>query len=269
MIWLLVFLVIFLLALSLRYAWWRPSIALCHPRILMYHMINTPKKGARFNKLRVSPRMFEYQIRKLKEQGWYFAFMSELQHSIELPSKTVFLTFDDGFQDNFLNAHPILQKYSAKATLYLVVDRYNRDWSTSKKIHHNSGELMQEPKLTDSQISKMLESNLWELGGHTLTHANLAKLSPDEKWQEISTCRTQLEELFSTQVSSFAYPFGIYDDKDVELAQLAGFHSAVTTEAGINTNLQKNFRLKRIKISGKDSHLTFWLRMRTGFRGKS
>lgn len=60
------------------------------------------------------------------------------------PEKTVAITFDDGYLDNLENAYPILEKYQAKATIYVVVDRHDRDWSTYKKAHHNSGELARE-----------------------------------------------------------------------------------------------------------------------------
>lgn len=51
----------------------------------------------------------------------------------EHPAKTIAITFDDGYLDNLQNAYPILEKYQAKATVYVVVDRHDRDWSTYKK----------------------------------------------------------------------------------------------------------------------------------------
>lgn len=269
MIWGAVFLGLVMLVLfSKRYGWWRPAVGLNHPRILMYHMVSEHRPGAKFNKLRVKPEAFEWQIRWLRDNGWHFALMSELAAPDQLPPKTVFLTFDDGFEDNYRLAHPVLQKYGAKATLYLVVDRFDRDWSTAKKAHHNTGELMREPKLTDGQVSTMLGSGCWELGGHTLTHANLARLDEEQKLAEIRGCREQLESCFGVDVSSFAYPFGIYDQTDVALAEKAGFTSAVTTVEGIDTDLQTRcFELSRVKVSGKDNRLAFRLRMRTGRRG--
>lgn len=257
-----------LLAFSKRYAWWRPAVGLEHPRVLMYHMVSEHQPKAKFNKLRVKPAAFEWQVRWLKENGWHFAFMSELRNPERLPPKTVFLTFDDGFADNYEKAHPVLQAYGAKATLYLVVDRFDRDWSSAKKAHHNTGELMRELKLSDEQVAAMLASGCWELGGHTLTHANLARLDEQQKFSEIKGCRDQLEDQFRTVISSFAYPFGIYDALDVSLAKKAGFVSAVTTIEGIDTDLlASSHELSRVKISGKDNRLAFRLRMRTGRRG--
>lgn len=269
MIWsILLLALLVLLVFSKRYGWWRQPVDSSHPRILMYHMVSEHRPGAKFNKLRVKPHHFEWQVRWLKDNGWYFAVMSELAEPEQLPSKTVFLTFDDGFADNYHQAHPVLQKYSARATLYLVVDRFDRDWSTAKKAHHNSGELMREPKLSDDQVDEMLASGCWELGGHTLTHANLARLNEAQKLAEIKGCREQLAARFGVSVSSFAYPFGIYDKADVALTAQAGFTSAVTTVEGINRDLRRRcHELRRVKISGKDNRLAFRLRMRTGRRG--
>ncbi|MCP8686265.1 polysaccharide deacetylase family protein [Marinobacterium sedimentorum] len=267
MIWLGVTLLLASAVFSHRYAWWRPAVDNSHPRILMYHMVSEHRPRARFNKLRVPPAMFEYQVRWLKQNGWHFALMSELADPAALPAKTVLLTFDDGFEDNYRNAHPILQKYGACATLYLVVDRFDRDWSTSKKAHHDSGELMHEPKLSDDQVRAMLASGCWELGGHTRTHANLARLDAIGKKAEIADGREQLEQRFDAPVRSFAYPFGIYDAQDVRLTEAAGFDNAVTTVEGIDADIcARRFELSRVKVSGKDSRLAFRLRMRTGRR---
>ncbi len=246
-----------------RYAWWRQPVDLRHPRILMYHMIGSHKPRARFNKLRVETEEFERQVRWLKEQGWNFVFMSELLRPVQ--PKTVAITFDDGYRDNLLNADPVLRRYGAKATLYLVVDRHNRDWSSYKKSSHDDGELMHEPKLADQDMAEMLSSNRWELGAHTLTHAYLPSLSKSTRSDEILSGKKQLEATFGVSVLSFAYPFGIYESVDVEYVRQAGFRTAVTTNQGISENIfAEMFALRRIKVNGHDGRLAFWLRMRTG-----
>ncbi|MFH4146751.1 polysaccharide deacetylase family protein, partial [Acinetobacter baumannii] len=81
---------------------------------------------------------------------------------------------------NLRNAYPILEKYQAKATIYVVVDHHDRDWSTYKKAHHNSGELARGPKPSDGQVRFLAKSGLVEIGSHTMTHANLDKLTDEE-----------------------------------------------------------------------------------------
>ena len=235
----------------------------------MYHMITPHKPGTKFNGLRVTPERFEQQVKWLHDEGWHFLTMSELMTpEATLPEKTVAITFDDGYEDNCLNAWPILKKYQAKATLYLVVDRHNNDWSTNKKAHHNSGELVREPKLSDAQVTEMVQSGVFELGGHTVSHINLATADVAKKEAEISGCKTSLEQQYHTTVTSFAYPFGIHTPEDEQLVESAGFTHAVLAEGGIETcRYSRPFLLRRVKISGKDSFLAFLCRIRTGQRG--
>ena len=255
--------ILILMFVSHQFTWWRPTVSYQHPRILMYHMISRQQPKKRFNKLRVDPIEFERQIRWLKENGWNFIHMSELKKGKS--GKNIALTFDDGYRDNFLVADPILKKYDAKGTLYLVVDRHNRDWSSRKKAHHADDELKAEPKLLDQDVIQMLRSGRWELGGHTLTHDNLLNLNRAECQNEIATCRTNLEEQFETKVSSFAYPFGLFNESHVEMVKSAGFKGAVTTIQGISTNIfADSFTLPRIKVSGQDGLMSFRLRIRTG-----
>jgi len=250
---------------SLENRWWRTTVDYRHPRLLMYHMVSPHRPGAKFNKLRVPPERFEEQIKYLSESGWYFAHVSELAHP--LPEKTVVITFDDGYQDNLIYADKVLATYGAKATLYLVVERFDRDWSTAKKAHHDSGELMREPKLTDAEVTAMLASRRWELGAHTLTHANLPTLNHDDRRREIIQGKRTLEAQFQVEVASFAYPFGIYDATDIRLAQEAGFQFAVTTIEGIDDlDHVEPLELRRVKISGKERLWQFALRLRTGRR---
>jgi peptidoglycan/xylan/chitin deacetylase (PgdA/CDA1 family) len=268
MIWLLIP-VLGVIWFSWRYAWWRPTISTRVPRILMYHMVAPHRPGARFNGLRVTPKRFEQQLAWLVGNGWTSLTLSELLKCGEaIPEKAVVLTFDDGFADNLHRALPLLEKYNCKATLYLVVDRQDREWSTAKKAHHDSGELKNEGKLSDEEVRQMLRSGRVELASHTLTHPNFLNLGDEEKLVELTESKHLLEEKFDVSVESFAYPFGYYRSGDDKLVQQAGYSSAVTTESGLNDfSGCSRFLLKRVKISGKDNLLAFILRMRGGRRG--
>lgn len=252
---------------SVRHAWWRRTIPWSRPRVLMYHMIAPPRPGARFNGIRVSPEMFARQLAWLRAEGFAFGSMRDLAAG-RANQRTVVLTFDDGYRDNLLNALPLLQKHDARATLYLVVQRDGGDWSVKKKAHHDSGELAREPKLSDEEVRALLASGRFELGAHTLTHANLARLDPDQKRIEIAGSKDALEQRFGVEVTSFAYPFGIWDASDRDIAEAAGFSTAVTTVPGIDAWPPPDpFALRRVKISGKEGFFAFRTRVRTGQRG--
>ena len=262
-----------LLAFCWRFAWWRRTVPYRHPRILMYHMVAPALPGGRFNKLRVPPAAFEGQRRPLVAEGWRFVFLSELSAGSggadeKADEKTVALTFDDGYRDNFLAAHPLLAKHGAKATLFLVADRCGRDWSTAKSPRHADGELGREAKLRDADVRTMLVSGVWELGAHTRTHALLPSLDAAGRRREIAGGKADLEREFDAAVGSFAYPFGIFGQADREAVAAAGYRWAVTTNPGISKDLEAEAHaLKRIKVSGKDGAFAFALRLRTGRRG--
>jgi peptidoglycan/xylan/chitin deacetylase (PgdA/CDA1 family) len=258
---------IVMMVFSYKYAWWKPAVDWKRPRVLMYHMVREHIEGAKFNKLRVKPAEFEKQIAWMKSAGCHFVTLQELQQNWgKHPEKTVAITFDDGYLDNLENAYPVLEKYQAKATIYVVVDRHDRDWSTYKKAHHNSGELAREPKLNDEQVKFLAQTGRIEIGSHTLTHANLDKLDDEACFIELTESKQQLERLIRQPVQSFAYPFGIYSARDVELARKAGYDNAVTTQEGIDDASPDFMQLQRIKISGKDSMFAFKLRMKLGKR---
>lgn len=259
-----------LLAFSHRYAWWRPTVDWRQPRVLMYHMISPHRPKAKFNKLRVPPEQFAAQVQWLAEQGFHCVTMETLISQWDrLPPKTVAITVDDGYADNLHAMLPILQQYNVPATIYVVVDRHDRDWSVYKKSHHNSGELALETKLTDAEVQTLVASGLIEIGSHTLTHANLPRLEPADRARELVESRLALQGLTGQPVDSFAYPFGLYGEADVAAARAAGYSNAVTTIEGIDSvNPRPDFlQLKRIKVSGKDTLYAFKCRMRTGQRG--
>ena len=267
MIYLFLFTAVVFVVFSLKYAWWKPAKDWKYPRVLMYHMVREHIKGAKFNKLRVKPIQFEKQIAWMKSEGYTFVTMQTLvQNWGKHPEKTVALTFDDGYLDNLTNALPILKKYDVPATIYVVVDRHDRDWSTYKKAHHNSGELMREKKLSNEQLMELVESGLIEIGSHTITHANLNLLDDILCEQEMRNSKEQLQTITGQSINSFAYPFGIYSERDVEVAKKIGYTNAVTTIEGIDGNNPDMMQLQRIKISGKDSIFAVRLRLRLGKR---
>jgi peptidoglycan/xylan/chitin deacetylase (PgdA/CDA1 family) len=115
-------------------------------------------------------------------------------------------------------------------------------------------------------VKFLANSGLVEIGSHTMTHANLDKLDDAQCLSELTQSKLQLEQLIQQPVTSFAYPFGIYSVRDVQLAKQAGYQNAVTTIEGIDGPQPDFMQLQRIKISGKDSLFAVKLRLKLGKR---
>ena len=268
-IWFIVVLLFMFIYFSYRYAWWKRPVDYQYPRILMYHMIRDAIPGKKFNSLRVSPENFEKQIKYLYDNGWSSYTISEaVKRKDALPLKSVVITFDDGYQDNLVNALPILKKYAFKATIYLVNDRHDRDWSGYRKAKNEGAGLKDEAKLSDDEVKELLESGLIEIGAHTLTHVNLNSLNATESKREICNSKEQIEALFEIECKSFAYPFGLYDHKDKKILKECAYSNAVSTKVGIaDLNTCDLFEISRVTVSGKDNFFAFILKLKTGKRG--
>jgi len=268
-IWYIIILFLLFVYFSYRYAWWKRVVDYRYPRILMYHMIREAIPGKKFNSLRVSPEAFEAQIKYLYDNEWKSYTMSEaMAQKNSLPIKSVVITFDDGYRDNLTNALPILKKYGFKATIYLVNDRHDRDWSGYRKAKNEGAGLKDEPKLSDDEVRELLDSGLIEIGAHTLTHANLNDLNILESQREICGSKEEIEAQFKVECHSFAYPFGLYGIKDEKIVMNCAYTNAVTTQLGIaDLHTCDPFKIPRVTVSGKDNFFAFWLKLRTGKRG--
>ena len=97
------------------------------------------------------------------------------------------------------------------------------------------------------------------LGIHTVSHPNLAKLSPDAVWKEIAYSKEKLEGFIGQKAEFFAYPYGKrshYNNNVVEILKQSGFQCALTTEMGANNGKDDLYQLKRVG-SPNDCHLLF------------
>ncbi|ASM35117.1 polysaccharide deacetylase [Campylobacter sputorum subsp. bubulus] len=249
---------------SIRLKWWLKDIDYKIPRVLMYHMIanHLPKNKSKFNRLRVSPKSFEKQLIWLKKNGFKSYFLSELSPNLE--PKSVVITFDDGYKDNFTNALPLLKKYGFKATIFIVCNRFDNNWASDKDLKKPSPELNAEEMLSDDEVKMMIESGFIEIGSHTLNHANLPSLSLKEKEMEIKNSKSLIEEKFGITCKSFAYPFGFYDKNDIILAKNSGYKFATTTTPDVVRSKYSNFEIPRLMISGRGNLLHFILKIKKG-----
>ena len=251
----------------IKFKWWKKNSCYSYPRVLMYHMISEhlSKKQSKFNRLRVKPKEIEKQLLWLKKNGFKSFTLSELVNLENIPKKSVVLTFDDGYEDNFTNAFPLLQKYGFKATIYIVLNRFENNWATDKDLGKSSNELNNEKMLSDEQIKLMIESGLIEIGSHTLDHVNLPKLDKEEKEKQLIESKKQLEEIFNIKCVSFAYPFGFYDKESLKMVENVGYSNATTTVSGIVDKIKfSKFEIPRIMVSGRQGLFFFIYKMKKG-----
>ncbi|HAH32447.1 MAG TPA: hypothetical protein DCL44_09075 [Elusimicrobia bacterium] len=203
----LIFLVLFLTAafLSARWTWWRrqmPGLA-----VLCYHKIGTPPSGSKLKELWVTPAKFRSQVKYLLDNGYKTLLFSELdaacKGTISLPEKAVVITFDDGYENNYTQAWPILRELGAKGNIFVVFNTIGK-----VNIWHDPSS---EPWINMATAEMLLEikkSGVMELGSHTMNHPRLETLEPENAAWEMRESKRQLEALFGGEICAFAYPYG-------------------------------------------------------------
>jgi len=187
------------------------------PPILMYHYIRYVDQGSDplGYELSVAPELFEAHMAWLHEQGYTTMRMDAAAHCIRgdtpCPGRAVALTFDDGYEDAFTTALPVLQRYGFTATFYII-----------------SGLVGQPGYMNWEQLGVLRDSGM-EIGAHTIDHYDLTSLDPGESERQIAQSRTDLEHGLGISIVSFCYPTGLYNGSIEEQTRAAGYLSATTT----------------------------------------
>lgn len=177
--------------------------------------------------LQVSPTRFRKQIEALLSAGFSFLTMAELARraggGVPEPGLAA-ITFDDGMRNNHSIALPILREYNIPATVYVTIGFIDgvSPWIGAR----GDGAMMREAELRD------LAAAGWELGAHTMTHADLSTLGYEACRREIEESRDELQRIAGVEVETFAYPFGRYTPDALAAARDSGLLAAVTTGSG-------------------------------------
>jgi len=171
----------------------------------------------------VSPENFRAQMKAIKDWGYTPIPISLLIKAINfgamLPDRPVVITFDDGDSTVYTVAFPIMKEYGFVGVNYIV------------------GTYMgAEGFMNADQLKETIAAG-WEVGSHTMTHANLTE-SPNVDW-EIAQSKANLEAALGVKVETFSFPFGNgYDTEDIMNKVRANYGGAVGlgvfTEQGPN-----------------------------------
>ena len=200
--------------------------------ILIYHSIRPYRAadtaGAR--KYIATPGTLEGELAYLKQNGYTSVSFADLTRNLTtgtpLPPKPVIISFDDDWQTQYTYALPLLKKYGFTATFYVWVI------VVGMKNHMTWDEVRE------------LDAAGMEIGCHTMTHPYLTRIKDDATLRrEIFTAKQRIEQHIGKPVTSFAYPFGQYNERVVAMVKEAGFTSARSTWPGVTHTAEGLFSL--------------------------
>lgn len=219
--------------------------------VLLYHKIDFLTSDVRIRGAFTSARRFEKQIAFLKRRGYDFYTASELvafyKNNGTFPPKAVTISFDDGWQDNYTNAFPVLRKFGAKATIFLVPSCIGR--TTAQVTADGEGA---RAHLSEEQIIEMSQNGI-EFGSHSMNHQLFHQITAAEIETEVTESKNHIENLIQKECSVFAYPAGFFTSDAKKIIEKAGFAAAFSTIYGSNEDLDL-YALNRIEILRRDGY---------------
>lgn len=230
-------------------------------RILNYHSIDSNIKEKKFSYASVSLKVFSAQMKFLYDNNFNIIdlddFLEIKKNKRQIPPKTIILTFDDGYANNYINAFPIISKYSFKAVVSVITEYIDKNipfpWLNQSVLKNGDDKILKLP-LSIKQLKTMNDYGL-SIASHTRSHRPLSRLDKQDVIMEILESKKNLEDILSKEVKYFTYPYGSwgdYDKEDKGIVESAGYEAALSTKVGTNNIKSDIFELRRIPIYNID-----------------
>jgi peptidoglycan/xylan/chitin deacetylase (PgdA/CDA1 family) len=224
--------------------------------ILMYHAVQEGQSDPRpYYEVNVSPSTFERQMRQLRNAGYRAVSLEQaLQdlHDDAADQKIVVITFDDGFQDFYETAFPILADCQFTATVFLMTG-YMAEPGKSFK-----GKAV----LRWNEVRE-LHSHGIQFGSHTVSHPQLRTLQLSQVEEEVGTSKKVIEDRIGGAVRSFSYPYAFpevdrqFTRRLKDILRRNGYENGVTTILGTATSRSDPFFLPRLPVNHWDDFRFF------------
>ncbi len=210
--------------------------------ILMYHSISS-NSSSQFRPFAALAEHFEEHISFIQERGYRFwtvsGLLDALKRDPEVAQTAVVITFDDGFEDFYSAALPILMRHGATATLYVVTGSVGGTSTWLLKSGEGSRRMLDWRQLTEIRDLGI------EIGAHTFTHPQLDCIPASQAKEEITGSKHALEDKLGIAVRSFAYPYGFYNKPVRSLVDEAGYDSACAVRYAMSSAADDRFALSR------------------------
>ena len=219
-------------------------------RVFMYH-----KLGHQADFLTVTPEQFERQLLFIRQHYTPIRLsdlIQHLEHQTPIPEKAALITFDDGYENNYLLAYPILKKQQVPFTVFLVSDYIGKEVAHDQQRQR----FMNSEQLQDMQ-------DLADYGCHSTKHQNIQDIETEAWSKEIGDCYQSLQQQGIAAQPAWAYTYGAFPRKNVQQFKTlmnnfenTGIRCAFRIGNRINGMPLKNpYAIERIDVRGDQS---FW-----------
>lgn len=220
------------------------AVLLQLPAILMFHQVDRRPPADRLGRaLTIEPEQLRDELEYIERRHLRAVSVDDFLEAARKHEPTddmVLLTFDDGYEDQYTQAFPILLEYGAHATFFITTGNVG-------KLNH----------LTWPQIRTMQRSGM-SIGGHNVDHVDLSALRPEQQRREIEGCLEALRVHAGIAADTYAYPGGTFNRATERILEGEPVELAFTTDPSHELGDDARFEVARIRIvpSGSLSRLS-------------
>lgn len=195
-----------------------------------HHVSEVPTAGSL---LTISKQILEQHFTIIKESAVPVISLKDLCSNSITNNFAVGITVDDGCMSDYEIIRPLLQSHNFPASFFPIVDQVG-----------------QNGKMTWAHIKQLHEGG-YEIGSHGLSHDILTRMSAELQHEELLTSKKNIEHRLGTEIQSFAFPYGRYDNDLLEKSKEAGYKRAYTTGLKINKENEQDCLFFRWNITNK------------------
>lgn len=216
--------------------------------VLMYHSVPLEASWT----YDVSKCCFEEQLKYLRDKYEIHgvpSIVERIRGKERVADSICGITFDDGYNNNYEIAYPLLLKYEIPATIFIstayISDDDNKDNNYEKIKEHFNGQRM----LDWREVEEMKESGLIDIGAHAHSHEDLTSLSRQDALSEVKTSKRIIEDRLNERVELFSVPQGSFNEDVKEIVKSSGFKAIFTSQPLINLPGQDPYEIGRMAIT--------------------
>lgn len=216
--------------------------------ILTFHSLDSDQSVISFN-----PARFKKILSVLKEKGYTTISLHDLIDWLDgrksFQSPVFVLTFDDGFENLYSHAFPVLEEFNYHATIFLTTGYcgLKNDWLSQP------ADIPAKPILTWDQVKEMSES-VFDIQAHTINHPYLSQIPSKVVEEEITGSKKMIEDQTGKSVDFFAYPYGDYNELAYNIVTL-NYKGACSVDLNFTTLNSDRYLLERLDMY----YFSFWL----------
>lgn len=185
----------------------------------------------------VSKTSFEIQIQSLINKQVEIVSLCDLINNRLKSDFSVVITADDGNFSDYDIIYPFLKKNNMTATFFWLGNDFDK-------------------KFSKAQIDEMIMNN-FVIGSHGLTHRDFTRMAVNEQIEELHISKNNLEAKTESNIEYFAFPYGTYNGKSLELARKVGYKAVLTSQLKLNTSDERPYLIYRWNVKKNTSTAEF------------